>query len=169
MLTYIGKKRGVNKCIDMIGIISLQIYYDNVQLIGLTLDRANTQLTYFESFEDAYLFAKHYNLMETLKWAKALYHQVVNGNRNYVDQWMSMFVLDRPTLIDILNSYDRAEHSGLIKKREQTNWEYFIVRVKSRYPSLYYPCKGELVSTDEIPHEFKLMIQHAHLDLNSLN
>ncbi|EDR22125.1 hypothetical protein, conserved [Entamoeba dispar SAW760] len=158
-----------NKSGQMIGILSLQIYFDNVQLIGLNTERALNQMMYFTSFDDAFIFANYYNLLEPLKWSKSLYYQcILNGNKIYFDHWLSAFVLDKPTLTDILEYHERNEKLINGRRKDSINWDYFISKVKRINPSLFYLCEGRPLTQTKIPSELKLMILNSNLSLDSL-
>ncbi|GAB1222892.1 hypothetical protein ENUP19_0123G0002 [Entamoeba nuttalli] len=153
----------------MIGILSLQIYFDNVQLIGLNSERALNQMMYFTSFDDAFIFAKYYNLLEPLKWSKCLYYQcIINGNKTYFDHWLSAFALDKTTLTDILEQHERNEKMNNGRRKDSINWDYFISKVKRINPALFYLCEGRPLTQTKIPSELKLMILNSNLSLDSL-
>ncbi|KAL7714454.1 Doublecortin domain-containing protein [Entamoeba marina] len=157
-----------NQSVQMIGILSLQIYFDNVQLIGLTPEKAQQQLLYFTSFDDAYLFAKHYNLLEPLKWSKSIYLQcVTNGNIQYLDGWLSIFDLDRQTLTDIIEYHNRNEKSINIKKKDTNSWDNFIDKIRSTNPSLLFTCLGTPI-TKKLSNDFRSMIMKGNLNFDSL-
>ncbi|BFU23697.1 hypothetical protein KM1_084550 [Entamoeba histolytica HM-3:IMSS] len=158
-----------NKSGQMIGILSLQIYFDNVQLIGLNSERALNQMMYFTSFDDAFIFAKYYNLLEPLKWSKCLYYQcIINGNKSYFDHWLSAFALDKTTLTDILEQHERNEKMNNGRRKDSIHWDYFISKVKRINPALFYLCEGRPLTQTKIPSELKLMILNSNLSLDSL-
>ncbi|ELP94404.1 hypothetical protein EIN_046470 [Entamoeba invadens IP1] len=149
-----------NQCVNYIGILSLQIYFDNVQLIGLTQDKAQHQLVYFSSFDDAYMFATFYNLFEPLKWSKALYHQCITSNNlTYLNAWLNAFTLDKPTLTDILEQRERDEKSSP-KRKDVQQWDVFLSKIRSVSPSLLYFCQSRPL-TKTLTSELKIAINAA--------
>ncbi|KAL7712804.1 Spatacsin C-terminal domain-containing protein [Entamoeba marina] len=122
----------MKKCSDEIMGISLQLMYDNVQIIGLDHFSAQELLCYFTSFEDANIFATIYNFDETSKWSTALMQQcVIMNNINYLKEWAKCYVMDQKTYSKIIE-HMKCDTKTIHKK----NWDVFIHQIYAIWPHL---------------------------------
>ncbi|ELP83406.1 hypothetical protein EIN_374110, partial [Entamoeba invadens IP1] len=126
----VGNSVWTKKCSQHILEVILQIIFDNVQIIGLGNDifMVSGMLCYFNSFDDANMFAWAYHIDETCKWASALYQQcVVMGNLQYLRDWAECYDMDKKTLGCL------EEIKGRSKKFLE-RWEVFYDLVESLWP-----------------------------------
>ncbi|ELP94269.1 hypothetical protein EIN_187360 [Entamoeba invadens IP1] len=115
-----------NRCYLKSVLALTQIVYDNVQLIGLGTSEAKKQMLYFRLFDDAWLFAKVYNIGEEAKdWAQALGVQCIfNNNIEYFNEWSQTYKMDMACL-DNMKTYV-VENSTFMRKKElMLNYDNF--------------------------------------------
>ncbi|GAB1221772.1 hypothetical protein ENUP19_0084G0021 [Entamoeba nuttalli] len=155
-----------NKCGQQINLLALQIFYNNVQIIGLTHEKAKNQLMYISDVEDAVLFATAYNLLELHQWIPSIFEQCfVRQNINYIEEWRKVFNMDNKTWEELVEYIDRPQKQ--IKKKEiAVLREQFMKKCHGYWPELFCCQDGVALTEGILKPEIKEMIQNAHIIRN---
>ncbi|ELP91057.1 hypothetical protein EIN_267930 [Entamoeba invadens IP1] len=149
-----------NKCARQINLIALQMFYNNVQLLGLSNDKAKIQLQYFWFAEDAQLYADAYDLAEAKNFIPALFEQcVVKGNLKYLEEWRSYYEMDKRLWNDVMEYVEKPQK--VIKKKEiEERKKAFITAATMYWPTLF--CEnGVAIKQMIIVPEMKELIRNA--------